>query len=92
MGIMIGFGDSFMEALISQKASCLKCKKTITFEEGSNYAREQGINDKVVMCSKCNSVFEVYLAPGRMVLTKDVTNKYKKIIKKESFFGKIFRK
>lgn len=78
MGIGIGFGDDIAKMLLNQKAACLKCNNIISFEEGGMYAKEKGIKDNVIMCNKCNSVFEVNLVPGRMTLTRDVTNKYKK--------------
>lgn len=74
----LGFGDSLAEMLMKQKACCLKCNEEITFEDGANYAKDKGINDNVVMCKKCNSIFEVQLVPGRMTLTNDVTMKYTK--------------
>ena len=46
------------------------------------------------MCSKCNRVFEVNLAPGRMALTSDVTAKYLQVKPKKpgGLFGKLFGK
>jgi len=77
MGIGFDFGDVLANKLMKQKAYCLKCNEEITFEDGASYAKDKGINDNVVMCKKCNSVFEVHIVPGRMTLTSDVTMKYK---------------
>ena len=60
------------------------------FIEGKSH----GIQNNVVMCSKCNRVFEVNLAPGRMALTSDVTAKYPQAKPKKpgGLFGKLFGK
>jgi len=77
MGLGIFDGNSFGEMLIKQEAPCMKCGKPIQFEKGCNLARKKGITANVVVCSKCNSVFEVMLVPGKMTLTSDVTEKYR---------------
>ena len=77
-GVGVFDGDSFGQMLLNQKASCTKCGTAIAFEEGANLAKAKGIDDNVVMCVKCQSVFTVELVPGRMTLTKDVTGQYKK--------------
>jgi NAD-dependent SIR2 family protein deacetylase len=69
-------GDSLGNMLLNQEAKCLKCGKSIVFEKGVNLARKNGIGDNVVMCSKCRSVWNVYLVPGKMMLTENVTDKY----------------
>jgi hypothetical protein len=76
MGIGIYDGDALGDMLLRQSARCLKCNYTIRFESGVNLAKSKGINDNVVMCDHCMSVFTVYLVPGQMTLTKDVTGNY----------------
>ena len=46
------------------------------------------------MCGKCQRVFEVNLAPGRMALTNDVTAKHPQVKPKKpgGLFGKLFGK
>jgi hydrogenase maturation factor HypF (carbamoyltransferase family) len=59
---MIFSGDDLGKMLnrtMETKISCRKCSATFTFEDGANYAVENGIIDKVVMCPKCHSVYEV---------------------------------
>ena len=72
---MIGSGESLAKMLRNQSANCKKCNNLITFEDGVRYAQSKGINDKVVMCKKCMSVFEVELTPA-MILKQNVTSKY----------------
>ena len=81
MGLFVGDGDGLANMLLNQQASCTKCGAAIKFESGANLAKEYGINDNVVMCSKCKSVFTVQLVPGRMTLTQNVSDRYASLIK-----------
>jgi ribosomal protein L24E len=69
-------GDSLGDMLMHQEAGCLKCGSEIAFGSGAKFARSKGINENVVMCSKCKSVFRVHIVPGHMSLTEDVTRTY----------------
>lgn len=42
--------EDFGEKLMKMKASCRKCEREMTFEDGLNCARDNGINSEVVMC------------------------------------------
>lgn len=75
MGITIGGGSQFAEMLRKQSVNCSNCGAKITFEDGVECSRQHGIEDKVVMCRQCGSVFGVELTP-EMVLTEDVTWHY----------------
>jgi hypothetical protein len=74
--MMMFDGDSLGDMLMNQKAGCLKCGSEIAFGSGAKLAMSKGINENVVMCSKCKSVFRVYIVPGHMSLTEDVTRTY----------------
>ena len=41
--------EDFGEKLMKMKASCRKCEREMTFEDGLNCARDNGINSEVVM-------------------------------------------
>ena len=84
--MFIGDGDALGEMLIASEANCLECGKKIIFEDGANLARENGIDDNVVVCNTCLSVFTVILAPGRMTLEENVTNRYGSLEKKKGCF------
>ena len=72
----IGSGDSLGNMLINLKATCLTCGKEITFKSGADYAKSNGINDNVVMCDKCKSVFTVDIGRVGMTFKKNVTSTY----------------
>ena len=90
--MFIGNGNSFRDMLMKTPGTCPKCNASLTFGEAAQLAKSHSIQDNVVMCDKCNRVFEVNLAPGQMTLTNDVTAKYPQIKPKKSggLFGKLF--
>lgn len=55
---------------------CPKCGASITFMGGLKTAREAGIQYNVLMCSKCRSVYEVDVALGGFIFSKDVTDDF----------------
>ena len=82
--MFIGNGDDLAKMLLSQQANCIKCGQPIVFERGCNLAKECGIEENVVMCGQCYSVFTVHLVPGRMTLQRDVTGTYKDLTAKKT--------
>ena len=72
------FGNDLGEMLMQMRASCLKCGRVMTFQDGATLAKNNGISDQVVMCGKCSSVYTISINPGGMTLLADVTDKYKK--------------
>jgi NAD-dependent SIR2 family protein deacetylase len=68
--------EDFGEKLMKMKASCRKCEREMTFEDGLNCARDNGINSEVVMCKKCCSVYKTEITFSGMTLLDDVTNLY----------------
>ncbi|MDR1635533.1 MAG: hypothetical protein LBS27_11585 [Bifidobacteriaceae bacterium] len=76
--VFAGGGDAFGEMLLKASADCLNCKRPVSFGKGVKAAQKAGITDDVVMCSGCKSVFKTHMPGiGRLVLTEDVTAKYK---------------
>lgn len=76
---MIVSGDDvqrMLEGTAQTKVSCRSCGEAFTFEQGVLGAGQRGINEKVVMCPKCNSVYEVKVTPGEVTLLADVTSRY----------------
>jgi hypothetical protein len=73
---MLMDGDALMRHLMQLSAPCRKCGTTIQFEEGGTLAIEKGIHDQVIMCRACGSIYTVDMAPGRLSLVADVTEKY----------------
>lgn len=78
---MIGFGNDFMEKMIQNKATCRKCQKAFSFEQGGNHSRELGITDQVVTCPNCNTVYEINLTPSSLTLLADVSSRYASMLK-----------
>ena len=75
-------GDDLGEMLMKVKGTCPKCNYVFTFQEGVNCIRKYGINDKVVMCPKCEKIYTIEMNPSIMTLIQDVSNKYNINIKK----------
>lgn len=69
-------GDDLGEMLMGVKGACPKCSTIMSFEASATFAKKNGINDNVVMCEKCGSVFTIELTPRNMTFTADVTQKY----------------
>lgn len=92
--MIIGNGNSFRDMLMSSPGTCPNCNTSLTFGKAAQLAKSHNIQDNVVMCDKCNRVFEVNLVPGRMILTDDVTAKYPQVKPKKPgrLFGKLFGK
>ena len=70
-------GDALGNTLGKLEASCLKCGALIQFERGAREAQKKGITDQVIACSACGAVFETMLAPNKMTLTAEVTERYR---------------
>ena len=90
--MIIGNGNNFRDMLMKTPGTCPNCSASLTFGKAAQLAKSHGIQDNVVMCDKCNRVFEVNLAPGRMARAADVTAKYPQIQPKKpgGLFGKLF--
>ena len=71
--MIIGNGNNFRDMLMKSPGVCPKCSANLTFGDAAQLAKSHGIQDNVVMCGRCNRVFEVNLVPGRMSLTNYVT-------------------
>ena len=78
---MISFGNDFMEKMIQNKATCRNCQKAFSFEQGGNHSKKIGINDQVVTCPNCNTVYEINLTPTSLTLLADVSSRYAGILK-----------
>lgn len=84
---MIFSGDDIekmLEGTMRTKSACRTCGTGFSFQEGVGYANKNGITDKVVMCPKCNSVYEVNVTPRGVTLLDDVTHRYSQIARKET--------
>lgn len=68
-----------LEGTMGNKILCRKCGKEFTFEEGAQHAMKNGITAKVVICPKCNSVYDVNVAPRGATLLDEVTHKYAQV-------------
>jgi len=92
--VFIGNGNNFRDMLMNSPGTCPGCNASLTFGKAAQLAKSHNIQDNVVMCDKCNRVFEVNLVPGRMTLTSDVTAKYPQVRPKKpgGLFVKLFGK
>lgn len=92
--MIIGNGNNFRDMLMKTPGTCPNCNASLTFGEAAQLAKAHGIQDNVVMCLKCNRVFEVSLVPGRMALTNDVTANYPQVKPKKpgGLLGRLFGK
>ncbi|MBN2545206.1 MAG: hypothetical protein JXB50_05365 [Spirochaetes bacterium] len=79
LGIKVAFGDDLANVLLQKETSCTYCGKIFTFERGANCARSFGINDKVLMCSRCRKIYVIDINPSSLKLIEDVTTKYIKL-------------
>lgn len=93
--MFIGNGDDFGNMLMNSKGTCPSCGENMTFGKSAQLAKSHGISEQVVMCPKCNRIFEIHLVPGKMSLTNDVTAKYPNVKSKNEkggFFSRLFGK
>lgn len=76
---MVFSGDD-MERILGRtmqtKSTCRKCAASFSFEEGGSCALKNGIHEKVVVCPKCHTVYEVAVTPSGVTLLDDVTARY----------------
>ena len=68
--------DKMMKRTFETKLTCRKCGKAFTFEEGASLGKKSGIMDKVVMCPKCHSVYDVDVTFRGITLLGDATDRY----------------
>lgn len=73
---MVMDGNTLGEMLMKVKGTCPKCGAIMSFEDGSSFAKKNGIKDNVVMCKKCRTVYTINLTPRAMSFATDVTEKY----------------
>jgi transposase-like protein len=76
---MFGSGNDlneFMEKLAKTRLICPKCGESFTFEDGVILAKKNGIQDGVLMCRKCRSIYSGDGVLSSKKLTVDVTAKY----------------
>lgn len=81
--MILGSGNAFGRMLMNAKGTCPNCNTELTFEMAAQFAKSHGIDNNVVMCTKCSKVYETYMVPGKMTLTNDVTSKYPQIKSKK---------
>lgn len=69
--------ERMLENTMQTPVSCRKCGTKFTFQAGLHCALDNGIEDKVLMCKKCGSVYEADVTPYGVTLCADVTSQYK---------------
>ena len=56
--------------------TCATCSHNFSFEEGEHLAGHRGIQEKVVLCPRCESIFEVDMTPEGVTIVANVTARY----------------
>lgn len=74
--------QSILEDTMSSRLVCKKCETVFTFEEGAQGPMRVGVQEKVVMCPNCYTVYEVDITPATTTLLEDVTHKFPAIVNK----------
>jgi len=57
--------------------TCAICSHDFSFEEGEHLTTDRGIQEQVVLCPRCESIFEVDVTPQGITLGANVTLKYR---------------